>query len=135
MSTFYLEAPIKLCLAIVCTLLAAVLGLAVPWILKVVLDEGLAQPRAHFFWLAGGLLLAVTLGRGVAIFGHQYLASALAYAMAYRLRNLLYDHIQHLSFADHDRTRTGELMSRATADIEAIRLFFTLACPRSSVCY
>ncbi|WP_089935935.1 ABC transporter ATP-binding protein [Candidatus Entotheonella palauensis] len=130
LSTFYLDPPIKLCLALACTLLAAVLGLAVPWILKVVLDEGLnAQPHAHFFWLAGGLLLAVTLGRGLAIFGHQYLASALAYTMAYRLRNMLYDHIQHLSFADHDQTRTGELMSRTTADVEAVRLFFHFGLP------
>ena len=129
LSTFYLHTPVQLCLAVLCTLLAAVLGLAVPWILKVVLDEGLAQPRAHFFWLAGGLLLAVTLGRGLAIFGHQYLASSLAHAMAYRLRHVLYDHIQHLSFADHDQTRTGELMSRATADVEAVRFFFHFGLP------
>ncbi|PON12384.1 ABC transporter ATP-binding protein, partial [Candidatus Entotheonella serta] len=111
-------------------MLAAGLGLAVPWILKVVLDEGLSgQPRAYFFWFAGGLLLAVTLGRGLAIFGYQYLASALAYDMAYQLRNRLYDHIQHISFADHDQTRTGELMSRATADVEAVRLFFHFGLP------
>jgi len=120
----------QLCLALACTLLATGLGLAVPWILKVVLDKGLiAPPRAHFFWLAGGLLLAVTLGRGLAIFGYQYLASSLAYAMAYRLRNSLYDHIQHLSFADHDQTRTGELMSRTTADVEAVRMFFHFGLP------
>jgi ATP-binding cassette subfamily B protein len=119
----------QLCLALGCTLLGAGLGLAVPWILKVVLDEGFTQPRAHFFWLAGGLLVAVTMGRGLAIFGYQYLASSLAYAMAYRLRNGLYDHIQHLSFADHDQVQTGELMSRATADVEAVRLFFHFGLP------
>ncbi len=120
----------QLTLALVSTLLAAGLGLAVPWMLKVVLDEVLSgQPRAHFFWLAGGGLLAVTLGRGLAIFGYQYLASALAYGMAYRLRNMLYDHIQHLSFADHDQTQTGELMSRTTADVEAVRLFFHFGLP------
>lgn len=129
LSTFYLHTPVRLCLALAGTLLAAGLGLAVPWILKVVLDEGLAQPRADFFWLAGGLLVALTLGRGVAIFGYQYLAASLAYDMAYRLRNRLYDHIQHLSFANHNQTQTGELMSRATADVEAVRLFFHFGLP------
>jgi ATP-binding cassette subfamily B protein len=129
LSTFYLYAPVQLALALGCTLLGAALGLAVPWILKVVLDKGLAQPQARFFWLAGGLLLAVTMGRGLAIFGHQYLASSLAYAMAYRLRNALYDHMQHLSFANHDQAQTGELMSRATADVEAVRLFFHFGLP------
>ncbi len=130
LSTSYLHTPVRLCLAVVCTLLAAGLGLAVPWILKVVLDEGfIAQPRAHFFWLAGAVLLVVTLGRALAIFGQSYWSASLAYAMAHRLRNLLYDHIQHLSFADHDQTRTGELMSRATADVEAVRLFFHFGLP------
>ncbi len=124
LSTFYLDAPVRLCLAVACTLISAVLGLAVPWLLKVVLDEGFAQPRADFFWRAGGVLIAITLGRSIAIFGQQYLAASLAYALTYRLRNLLYDHIQHLSFANHDQTRTGELMSRTTADVEAVRLFF-----------
>ena len=133
LSTFYLHAPWQLVLSLSGALIAAALGLAVPWIIKVVLDEGLsqsqAQPQPHFFWLAGGLLIAVTLGRGAAIFAYQYFAAALAHAMAYRLRNQLYDHIQHLSFADHDQTRTGELMSRATADVEAVRMFFHFGLP------
>ena len=129
LSTFYLHAPWQLALSLTGALLAAALGLVAPWILKVVLDEGLSQPRPHFFWLAGGLLLAVTLGRGLAIFAYQYFAASLGHAMAYRMRNQLYDHIQHLSFADHDQTRTGELMSRVTADVEAVRMFFHFGLP------
>jgi ATP-binding cassette subfamily B protein len=105
------------------------MGLAVPWILREVLDYGLAQQQSGFFYLAGGLLVAVTLLRGVAAYGQSYLGAYLAQHMAYRLRNLLYEQIQRLSFAYHDRMQTGELMSRATADIEAIRLFFHFGLP------
>jgi ATP-binding cassette subfamily B protein len=100
------------------------LGLAVPWILKEVLDYGLAQRQTRFLYMAGGILVAVTIVRGVVAYGQSYLGAALAQHLAYRLRNLLYAHIQRLSFAYHDRTPTGELMSRATADVEAVRLFF-----------
>lgn len=41
-----------------------------------------------------------------------------------RLRDYLYDHIQHLTFAYHDRMQTGELIQRATSDVDALRRFF-----------
>jgi ATP-binding cassette subfamily B protein len=125
----YARSPGRLTLAVVCTILAVGMSLAVPWILREVLDYGLAQQQVGFFYLAGGLLVAVTLLRGVAAYGQSYLGAYLAQHLAYRLRNLLYEQIQRLSFAYHDRMQTGELMSRATADIEAIRLFFHFGLP------
>lgn len=120
----YAASPMRVLLAILCASVTVGLSLAVPWILKEVLDYGLAQRQIRFLYLAGALLVAVTLVRGVVAYGQSYLASALAQQLAYRLRNLFYEQIQRLSFAYHNRTPTGELMSRATSDIEAIRLFF-----------
>jgi ATP-binding cassette subfamily B protein len=42
-----------------------------------------------------------------------------------RLRNFLFDHIQHLNFAYHDKTPTGELIERCTSDVDALRRFFS----------
>jgi ATP-binding cassette subfamily B protein len=125
----YAISPGRLTLTIVCTVLAVVMGLAVPWILREVLDYGLAQQQVSFFYMAGGLLVGVTVLRGLAAYGQSYLGAYLAQHLAYRLRNLLYEHIQRLSFAYHDRAQTGELMSRATADVEAVRLFFHFGLP------
>lgn len=124
LARLYAAAPLPVLLALLCASVNVGLNLAVPWILKEVLDYGLAQRQMRFLYLAGGLLVAVTLVRGVVAYGQSYLASALAQQLSYRLRNLLYEQIQRLSFAYHNRTPTGELMSRATSDIEAIRLFF-----------
>jgi ATP-binding cassette, subfamily B, bacterial len=44
--------------------------------------------------------------------------------IAWRVRNYLYDHIQRLSFTYHDNMKTGELLQRATSDVEAMRRFF-----------
>jgi ABC-type multidrug transport system fused ATPase/permease subunit len=127
--TFYAVFPRRLCLAALCTLVAVAMGLAMPWLLKMALDYGLGQHRPQVFYLAGGLLLAFTLLRGVATYGQHYLNAYMAQRLAYRLRHRLYEHLQRLSFAYHDRAQTGELMSRATADIETVRLFFHFGLP------
>ena len=44
--------------------------------------------------------------------------------VAQRLRDYLFDHIQHLSFTYHDRMQTGELIQRCTSDLEAVRRFY-----------
>jgi len=97
--------------------------------LKEVLDYGLGQRQMRFLYLAGVLLVAVTVVRGAAAYGQSYVTAHLAQHLAYRLRHLLYDQLQRASFAYHDRAQTGELMSRATADVEAVRLFFQFGGP------
>jgi ATP-binding cassette, subfamily B, bacterial len=70
----------------------------------------------------GFILLALVQG------GFTYLsgkfAARTAEGIALRLRNYLYDHIQRLSFAYHDHMPTGELIQRATSDVDAVRRFF-----------
>jgi len=53
-----------------------------------------------------------------------WLAAKTAEGTALRMRNYLYDHIQRLSFSYHDKIQTGELIQRATSDVEAVRRFF-----------
>jgi ATP-binding cassette subfamily B protein len=53
------------------------------------------------------------------------LAAYSAEGVTRRLRNYLFDHIQHLSFTYHDRTQTGELIQRATSDVDALRRFYS----------
>jgi len=52
-------------------------------------------------------------------------AAKTAEGILLRLRNYLYDHIQRLPFPYHDRMQTGELIQRATSDIDAIGRFFS----------
>ena len=125
----YAASPLLVLLAIVCSSAVVGLSLTIPWILKEVLDYGLAQRQMRFLYLAGVLLVVVTVVRGVIAYGQSYLTAHLAQHLAYHLRHLLYDQMQRSSFAYHDRAQTGELMSRATADVEAVRLFFQFGWP------
>jgi ATP-binding cassette subfamily B protein len=78
-----------------------------------------------------GLLPLVALGfvllalvQGVFTFTSGKLAAQTAEGVTLRLRNYLFDHIQHLSFTYHDHTSTGELIQRSTSDVDALRRFF-----------
>lgn len=61
--------------------------------------------------------------RGVFAFLQAYWAEKNSQAVAYDLRNDLYAKIQRLSFSYHDKNQTGQLMIRATDDVEKVRLF------------
>lgn len=73
-------------------------------------------------WAAAGLL-AIGVVRAVFAFGQVYLGSWLGERAAYDIRNRYFRHVQHLSFGFHDRSQTGDLMSRAITDIQKVRFF------------
>jgi ATP-binding cassette subfamily B multidrug efflux pump len=72
---------------------------------------------------AGLLILAFAVARGLFAFSQGYMSERLSQSVAFDLRNELYAHIQRLSFSYHDRNQTGQLMIRATDDVEKVRLF------------
>lgn len=74
-------------------------------------------------WVALGFVgLAVFEGAFTFLSGR--LAAQTAEGITRRLRNYIFDHIQGLSFTYHDETQTGELIQRATSDVDAMRRFF-----------
>ena len=68
-------------------------------------------------------ILAMGAVRGILTYGQSYLGEFLSQRVVYDLRNTFYDHLQHLSFGFHDRHHTGNLISRAITDVEAIRMY------------
>src|SRR4029077_8517195 len=55
----------------------------------------------------------------------QYMTMSVSQWVAHDLRRTLYNHIQRLSLAEHDETRTGDLISRVTDDIDAVQRFIS----------
>ncbi|MGQ9553450.1 MAG: ABC transporter ATP-binding protein [Anaerolineae bacterium] len=106
-----------------CMALTTVAGLAVPQIIKRVIDQGLAQGHGELITRAALIIIGLSLGSALFSFGQRYLHSWLAEHLAYDIRNDLYDHLQRLSFSFHDRTETGQLMSRCTSDVNAVLHF------------
>ena len=110
-------------LAYVCTAGVVAFTVATPLLVKSVIDIGLRRRDLALLSLLALAIVAVSLLRGVCAYGQQYLAQWLAQKQAYDLRNELYDRYQRLSFSFHDRSETGQLMARATVDVEVCRQF------------
>ena len=72
---------------------------------------------------AGGLIVVFAVIRGAFSFSQNYMSETLSQSAAFDFRNELYARIQRLSFSYHDQTQTGQLMIRATDDVEKVRLF------------
>jgi ATP-binding cassette subfamily B multidrug efflux pump len=90
--------------------------------LKVTLEADLNNaPRALVTALVAIIVFALL--RGLFSFLQAFWAEKNSQSVAYDLRNDLYAKIQDLSFAYHDKNQTGQLMIRATDDVEKVRLF------------
>jgi ATP-binding cassette subfamily B protein len=111
---------------------AALTALAIPRILgssvNNVLESG-ERDITHLWLLALALLLAGA-ARGFFSFGQTFFAESTSQKVSYDLRNSFYNKLQHLSFAFHDKQNTGDLMSRATADVEGVRMFINMGAVR-----
>ena len=109
-------------------ILPRLFGYAIDWI------SGLAESgefsRSTVLWIVLAILVADII-RGVLSFGQTFLGESLSQVTVYDLRNTFYDHVQHLSFGFHDRQHTGNLMSRAITDVEAIRMFVNVGLVRT----
>jgi ATP-binding cassette subfamily B protein len=114
-----------------CVLLSTGFALALPALLAWVIDVGVRHGDAGQLALAAGAILATSTFRGLFAYGQGYLSQAVSQRVAYDLRASVYDHLQKLSFAFHDESETGQLMSRMTVDIEAVRNFIVLGLTRA----
>ncbi len=115
-----------------CSLLALLLQLAVPRLIRLTIDHGVVpavagtgrpRPLANFLWLLG----VVAVGRFAVGFVARYNLQRTSLAIEYDLRNILYRKFLSLSFSYFDRVQSGQLISRANSDIRSVQMFLAFA--------
>jgi ATP-binding cassette subfamily B protein len=110
-------------LSIASLVLSAGATAAVPQLLGMFVDRGVSQGDFNFVLLMAGAIVAASLVRAGGEFSRSYMAERISQLVARDFRNELFAHYQNLSFGYHDRARTGQLMSRATSDVESVMRF------------
>lgn len=104
-------------------LLATLAGLAIPILTQRVIDGPVLHGDRTGLWWLGLLALAFGTFEAVMIYLRRVMMSKAAIAIEADLRDSLYQHLQRLPVAFHDRWQSGQLLSRATSDLSQIRRF------------
>ncbi|MBG93614.1 MAG: hypothetical protein CL792_06510 [Chloroflexi bacterium] len=117
---------------------AGLLTIAAPWLAGYAIDSGLGIVTSNnlsgeetttidgnlsTLLIALSLIAVVAISRGAFVYAQTYLAERLGQTIAYDLRNDMYERLQRLSYAYHDKAEIGQIMSRATQDVEGVRMF------------
>jgi ATP-binding cassette subfamily B protein len=105
--------------------IAALANTAVFLLLRYFIDDwlGVETPTTSLWVIVAGFL-GLALIQAFFTFTSRRLAAQSAEGVALRIRNYLFNHIQRLPFTYHDKTQTGDLLQRATSDVETVRRFF-----------
>ena len=96
--------------------------LLLAYLVDSVLEDAASLTLERLALIAFGFV-ALAVVEGFFTFESGRLAAHAAESVALRLRNYMFDHLQRLTFTYHGSTSTGELIQRATSDVEAIRRF------------
>ncbi|MDP9372812.1 MAG: ABC transporter ATP-binding protein/permease, partial [Chloroflexota bacterium] len=97
------------------------LQLYIPRLIGRAIDAGIVSRNEAYLIRVAAIIIALALLQGLFAYLRSYLVISLAERVGYDMRNQLYEQFQRLSFSFYDRSQTGQLMSRATDDINNIR--------------
>ena len=107
-------------LAVLATTVADLVG---PQILRQIIDSGIAKADYRVIFTGAVALVAVAIFDGVVNFLVGYFTAKASHGSAFDMRNAIFDKLQRLSFAYHDRAQTGQLITRVTSDVDQVRDF------------
>lgn len=109
-------------------ILSTMLNLTPAWLMKIALDQFLIPEKVKYLWFTAAAMLGAGVIQGGIDFITRYIAESRGQNVVYRIRQEVYTHLMKLSFSYFDKARTGDIMSRITADAETLQSFFGFAC-------
>jgi len=122
---FYIKGHAALAGAVaVAALFTTTVELLPPWIIRLSVDRFILAGRYELIWWAAAGMLAISMVQGGVDFLRLYLAAFIGQKIVFGIRNSIFEHLNRLSFSYYDKARTGDLMSRVTADAEVLSRFF-----------
>jgi ATP-binding cassette, subfamily B, bacterial len=88
-----------------------------------VIDDAIRPRDERLLWIFIAAIAVLGLVKALLMVGRRFISGRQALGVEFDMRNALYAHLLRLSFGFYDRHQTGQLMSRATVDLQAVRFF------------
>lgn len=113
----------KLLGGLILTTFISVLAIVNPYVSGMIVDDVIQGGQYDLLWKLVLILLLVTLIRGALRFFYQVIFEVCSQGVLYDMRDVVYRRLLTEDFAFYSKKKTGDLMSRQTGDMEAIRHF------------
>ena len=112
----------RIAFGVICVFMTNLMKLNVPRILQQAVDSFAAGVTQGKLLTYAGLVILVTVIQGIFLFAQRRILINMSRDIEYDLRNDFYAHLQLLPFEFYQQNRTGDLMARATNDLNAVRM-------------
>lgn len=121
--SFLKKYRIKMILGLLMTTGIAMLTIVSPYISGTIVDDVIGEGNTEFLPVMIGCLIIVTIVKGLLRYSSQVMFEICSQGVLYRMRDTVYKKLLQEDFAFYNNNRTGDLMSRQTGDMDAIRHF------------
>ena len=126
----YMRPYTKALVGVIAVMLATTLiGLVPPWLIRYSVDRFILTGEYRRVWGVAAILLGISLAQGGIDFLRLYVMAYIGQKIVFGIRSAIFEHLSQLSFSFYDKARTGDLMSRVTADVDVLSDFFGRAAP------
>jgi ABC-type multidrug transport system fused ATPase/permease subunit len=112
-----------LAVSIVLAVASQAAQIALIWVTKHVIDQAIRPRDRHELWVFVWTIVGLGAAKALLMTGRRLISGKQALAVEMDMRQGLYAHLVRLSFGFYDRHQTGQLMSRATVDLQGVRFF------------
>jgi ATP-binding cassette subfamily B protein len=118
---------IPIVFGLACTMVVSALNMINPKVGGMIVDKVIIGGQKNLIWILLGIMVASTLVKALIRFGYQTVFEHCSQNIIRNMREDLYDHVQGLDFSFFDKTKTGDVMTLMTSDLDAVRHFFAWA--------
>ena len=113
----------SLIVSIVLAVGSQVAAMGIAYLTATGLQQAITAKSRHSLYTVAALVLAVGAARAIFMAGRRLISGRQALGVEFDMRNALYAKLLRLSFGFYDRHQTGQLLSRATVDLQTVRFF------------
>ncbi len=122
---FFRPYRMRVLLTVLAIIVVAVIGLANPFLLKLIIDDALPNRDLGQLYLFVGLMIVLPIATGLIGVGQTYLNTLIGQNVMEDLRNALYRHLQRMPLRFFTSTRTGEIQARLSSDVSGVQQVVT----------
>jgi ATP-binding cassette subfamily B protein len=113
----------SLWISIVLAVASQATSIALVWVTGSVIDRAIVPEQRDELWTLIWIIVGLGVAKALLMVGRRFISGWQALGVEFDMRNALYSHLVRMSFGFYDRHQTGQLMSRATVDLQAVRFF------------